>query len=271
MKKVIIAAVAILFAGPHVVFGSSGCQYPTSLDSWADKIAGDFLTIADVNQFRCAVEKVQAGPLRPNDGSAAVPAYAFRTSAGAGMYLSAANQVDFVTNSASRWRIDSSGHLRAVDDNTYDIGASGSLRPRNLYVAGTAVIAGRIRMGHDAVAGSGSNDIVLKNSASVRFLNAAGATATRFQIGGTASDNMQFEVPAVTNTYDFAFGGPNSQFRIVHQNDSAGLLFATEATSEHNNPAANSGVVYLRDNGSGKSQLVVRFGTGIPVVIATEP
>jgi hypothetical protein len=38
---------------------STGCSYPGSLDSWTDKIAGDFLTVAEVNQFRCAIEQTQ--------------------------------------------------------------------------------------------------------------------------------------------------------------------------------------------------------------------
>lgn len=36
-------------------------------------------------------------------------------------------------------------------------------------------------------------------------------------------------------------------------------------------PAANKGRLYFRDNGSGKTQLVVRFATGAVQVLATEP
>jgi hypothetical protein len=36
-------------------------------------------------------------------------------------------------------------------------------------------------------------------------------------------------------------------------------------------PAANSGRLYFRDNGAGKTQLVVRFPTGAVQIIATEP
>lgn len=36
-------------------------------------------------------------------------------------------------------------------------------------------------------------------------------------------------------------------------------------------PAANTGRMYFRDNGAGKTQLVVRFPTGAIQVIATEP
>ncbi len=46
----------------------------------------------------------------------------------------------FGTNNSNRWQINSSGHMLAVADNTYDIGASGATRPRNLY-AGTSLNA----------------------------------------------------------------------------------------------------------------------------------
>lgn len=36
-------------------------------------------------------------------------------------------------------------------------------------------------------------------------------------------------------------------------------------------PAANKGVLFLRDNGAGKTQLVIRFNSGVEQVIATEP
>lgn len=42
-------------------------------------------------------------------------------------------------------------------------------------------------------------------------------------------------------------------------------------TSDLAAPAANTGRLYLRDNGAGKTQLVIRFPTGVVQVIATEP
>lgn len=36
-------------------------------------------------------------------------------------------------------------------------------------------------------------------------------------------------------------------------------------------PATNFGLLYMRDNGSGKTQVVARFPTGAIQVIATEP
>jgi hypothetical protein len=51
----------------------------------------------------------------------------------------------FKTWGADRWQIPAAGHLLAVADNTYDIGAAGATRPRNLFVGGavaTGVKAG---------------------------------------------------------------------------------------------------------------------------------
>lgn len=36
-------------------------------------------------------------------------------------------------------------------------------------------------------------------------------------------------------------------------------------------PSANRGVLFVRDNGSGKTQLVIRFSSGVEQIIATEP
>lgn len=40
------------------------------------------------------------------------------------------------TNNSQRWQVTSSGHFVSLSDNTYDIGANGASRPRDLYVAG---------------------------------------------------------------------------------------------------------------------------------------
>ena len=50
-----------------------------------------------------------------------------------------ARAMEFQTDGVSRWSIDTSGHLLASTDNSYDIGASGANRPRNIYT-GRAII-----------------------------------------------------------------------------------------------------------------------------------
>lgn len=38
---------------------ASGCNYPTSLDSYTNKITGDYLTTADINSRSCAIEQLE--------------------------------------------------------------------------------------------------------------------------------------------------------------------------------------------------------------------
>ena len=69
------------------------------------------------------------------------------------LYSNGANATIFHTNSTERWRINSSGHLLAGADNTYDIGASGATRPRNIYIAGTGAIGDNTTIGGTTVRG----------------------------------------------------------------------------------------------------------------------
>jgi len=59
MKRLLLALVLVV-TWPHVAKGATGCSYPTSLSTYTDRIAGDFLTVALLNQILCDSEKVQA-------------------------------------------------------------------------------------------------------------------------------------------------------------------------------------------------------------------
>lgn len=62
-----------------------------------------------------------------------------------------------------RWKVNTSGHLLAGADNSYDIGATGATRPRNVFVAGnitigdaTALVKSSVAMNNGAGAGAGT-------------------------------------------------------------------------------------------------------------------
>lgn len=56
--------------------------------------------------------------------------------------VGAARSIRFKVNNTAAWMVDgSTGHWLAVTDNTYDIGASGATRPRNIYLGGSIVTA----------------------------------------------------------------------------------------------------------------------------------
>lgn len=60
-----------------------------------------------------------------------------------------ASSFNFQAPGSIRWQINSSGHLLAGTDNTYDIGASGATRPRNVFI-GNTLSASAISLSSDA-------------------------------------------------------------------------------------------------------------------------
>lgn len=81
---------------------------------------------------------------RVSSGSEDAPSWSFTSETDTGMFLSAANALGFATAGAERWTINSSGHLLATDDATYDLGASGATRPRDLFLSRNITIGGII-------------------------------------------------------------------------------------------------------------------------------
>jgi hypothetical protein len=104
-----------------------------------------------------------------------------------------ARTLSFQTDGTDRWYIATTGHLWGALDNTYDIGASGANRPRNVYVAGS-VLSGNIRgtgffevgaaqpllwVGRSYVYSPADGNILVQNNANTDF--------GRLQFGGTTS------------------------------------------------------------------------------------
>lgn len=58
---------------------------------------------------------------------------------------------------------------------------------------------------------------------------------------------------------------------ILNVSSGGGMLEMAEQSADPAAPSANRGRAYMRDNGAGKTQYVVRFPTGAVQVIATEP
>jgi hypothetical protein len=69
----------------------------------------------------------------------------------------------FATNNTGRWDITGSGHLLAVTDNSFDIGASGANRPRDVFIARDLVVGGgltadiKLRHVNVTAVGTGAN------------------------------------------------------------------------------------------------------------------
>lgn len=104
------------------------------------------------------------------------------------------NALTFGTDGTNRWTINSSGHLVAGADNTYDIGASGATRPRSLFLSGSATVAGNADISGFIQLGA-ANALIwntrsrIKSSASgvIELLNGAENDFGRLNFGGTTS------------------------------------------------------------------------------------
>lgn len=104
---------------------------------------------------------------------------------------------DAINGGSSIWVFNSAGHFLAIADNTYDIGASGATRPRNLYVAsagtfGTSLssasltVSGMTYLGITTVAGLPTCDTPIKGArAMVTDSNAAYSFGGTIVAGGT--------------------------------------------------------------------------------------
>ena len=81
------------------------------------------------------------------------------------------------------------GSLVFTPDNTYDIGASGANRPRNVFIAGYSLTSGVIYAGSSLAFGSGATSVINGSGTNGRIVisNAAGNDFGLLQFGGTTS------------------------------------------------------------------------------------
>jgi hypothetical protein len=170
-----------------------------------------------------------------------------------------ASNLWLTTNNTGRWAVDNNGHFLAGADNTYDIGASGANRPRNLYVAGAIFGSNDVRAG----AGNffffeGRSGITSPSDGVLRLSNAAATDFGRLQFGGTTSS-----FPAI------ARNGQSIQLRLADDSGSAGFicgaatLFASTGMS-----AGGSSSAYVAI--STTANFGVYFGSGAPTVSAAK-
>jgi len=96
-------------------------------------------------------------------------------------------------SSNNRWIVDGSGHFTAATDNTYDIGANGANRPRNVYV-GTNVTVGDTVTAANFFAGAtgtfifnGRSRILSPSDGVLGLYNNGSTDFNRLQFGGTTS------------------------------------------------------------------------------------
>lgn len=144
--------------------------------------------------------------------------------------------------------------------------------------------------------GGGLESLRLQHSAAVTRYAELLATATQVELDGyvTAAIFWYLVASSITNSvnlhgeagdtnHDFNLhadandtalslvSGPNSMFLQVDDTNDRAVITVSESASDAPAPGANKAALFARDNGSGKTQLCVRFNTGAVQILATEP
>lgn len=125
-------------------------------------------------------------------------------------------------------------------------------------------------LGHTQGTGASSSDLVMKNTGFLRSLNNAGTTSNNYFIRSSSTDGWVFSTPVTSSSYSFGWAG-TTRMELEEINGAFVLRMLGEVSVVPGNPAANQGRMFLQDNGGGKTQLMIRFGTGAAQIIATEP
>jgi Collagen triple helix repeat (20 copies) len=141
------------------------------------------------------------------------------------MRVDSGGTLSLMTGHSYRWQILSTGHIVAVADNTYDIGASGTSRPRDLYAGRNATVSGN----------------VVLDGATPRIISKLS--------GSPSSSRLMFE-NSVSNSSSNVGIRPNGL-------GSGGQLQVFEK-----NDVDNSGYVYMQTDSSGGYIGTDRSGTG---------
>jgi len=100
----------------------------------------------------------------------------------------ASNELVFGVNALTPWKINSSGHILAGTDNTYDIGASGANRPKNVFVAGLGSFGSHVSIANaSSFYWSTRSALLSPSDGVVGIYNNALTSFDRIQYGGTTT------------------------------------------------------------------------------------
>lgn len=172
------------------------------------------------------------------------------------------------TNGTARWELQSTGHMQAGADNTYDIGGTSSNNARSIYVGTSVVVAGNVTVSTGNVSSTGNAGAFFlgstTNSVNVN-LKAAGTTSSLLVGGtdnvylatGTSAGTTRWQVNSsghflagTDNTYDIGATGATRPRTGYYGTSLVSPLFTNDAALSITTTAAN-GDITLDPNGTG--------------------
>jgi len=149
-------------------------------------------------------------------------------------------------NGGSNWFFSTAAHFLASSDGIYDIGASGTNRPRTIYLSSAFTVGG-----YFSASTAGAFGAIVHNSGYIGFASGLVSIAT-------APDTTFFRIAAGVMGVRATSAATGGALEFLEQTAPAA-------------PAADGVRIYAEDNGSGKTRLMARFATGAAQQIAIEP
>lgn len=222
---------------------------------------GNGVSSVDTNLYRAGTNQLQTdGQINLNRG---------------GALTNAALLIKFNTDTGYRFFVDASGKQQwadgtnPTDTNLYRLSA-GILKTDGKFIVGSTLQTG----GDISIAASGAliartqtatTSIALASRISTDTVDRYSLTADGKQTWGSGA------LAADTNLYRSSAGVLKTDTSLqIGGNLQVGSYQVLSATADPGVAAAGSGRLYLKNNGSGKMQLVVQMPTGVPIVLATE-
>lgn len=240
------------FSSGGTVIANAATGSQVNLLSQTGVAAIQFGSAGDINLYR-----VSSGVLK-SDGT---------INAGAGLEVTGQSaSSNLVLRSSATG--DTVHRFTQLADGSMSWGSGTATRDTNLFRVGVTALK------TDGIFYAGSNigatgTVYGANGAPAQtLLGAVGPSSASGVVFGSANDTNLYRSAADTLKTDDNFIALS--FDVVGANG-AGWMQYVEQTSDPAAPSADRAKVFARDNGSGKTQLCVRFPTGAVQVIATEP
>lgn len=162
------------------------------------------------------------------------------TTGAAEVYTANASPLQFGVNAGLQWGISTAGHWLALTDNTYDIGASGATRPRNVYIGSLLTVGSGISAGDNIETAAGTAFLWTGRSrmnatggdGTILMTNAAQTGFTRLILG--TNDASGIAIVKNGTTTQFMTGDGSSYSPVIAQSfyaaSSGGYFTSSTAT-----------------------------------------
>lgn len=174
--------------------------------------------------------------------------------------------LQFVTQAATRWEVNgSSGHFLAITDNTYDIGANGANRPRNLYLGASCFLGVS-----ESIVSNSTGWLRFISDGVIRISDADDNGFDRLQFGGSTSSfpalkrsstALQARLADDSDYAEFDCGvlrANNTFFHGLLRNAATGVTINSGTGSPEGVVTAEPGSIYMNTSGGTDTTLYTK-------------